>query len=89
MNNEQPEMKTDIVKQEYVDELSKATPIKSKFKLICASKCKKFALEFAKANRAQEFTRVGEDFLISCEVALKNHIMSRVKSHPSKGKTLT
>ena len=64
------------------------TPAKMRYKLICASKCKKFALEFAQANRAKEFTRVGEDFLISCEVALKNHIMSRIKSHPSKGKTL-
>lgn len=59
-----------------------------KYRLICASKCKKFALEFAEANRAKEFTRVSEDFLISCESALKTHIQSRVKSHPSKGKTL-
>lgn len=61
---------------------------KMKFKLICASKCKKFALEFSKANRAKEFTRVSEDFLISCEVALKQHIQGRIKMHPSKGKTL-
>jgi len=59
-----------------------------KYRLICASKCKKFALEFAEANRAKEFTRVSEDFLISCEVALKLHIQSRIRSHPSKGKTL-
>lgn len=64
------------------------TPTKFKFNYICASKCKKLALEFAKANRAQKFTRVSEEFLISCEVALKNHIMSRIKAHPSKGKTL-
>jgi hypothetical protein len=64
-------------------------PARMKFRLICASKCKKFALEFAQANRAQKFTRVSEGFLISCEVALKNHIMVRVKAHPSKGKTLT
>jgi hypothetical protein len=61
---------------------------KTKFKLICASKCKKFALDFAAANRAKEFTSVSEDFLISCEAALKIHIQSRIKSHPSKGKTL-
>jgi len=65
-----------------------STPTKMKYKLICASKCKKFALEFAKANRAKEFTRVSEDFLISCEVALKQHIQGRIKMHPSKGKTL-
>jgi len=60
-----------------------------KFQLICASKCKKFAVEFAKVNRpANKFTRVGQDFLISCEHALKNHIRSRIKSHPSIGKTL-
>ena len=67
--------------------------IKPKFNLICASKCKKFALEFAQANpaptRAKMFTRVGESFLVSCEVAIKNHIQSRIKSHPSVGKTLT
>ncbi len=66
--------------------------VKAKFRLICASKCKKFALEVAQSNpaptRAKMFTRVRESFLISCEVALKNHILSRVKSHPSKGKSL-
>lgn len=64
------------------------TTSKFKFRLICASKCKKLALEFAKENRAKEFTRVSEDFLVSCEAALKNHIQSRIKAHPSKGKTL-
>lgn len=69
-------------------EIIETLPVKTKFNLICVSKCKKFALDFAKANRAQAFTRVGEDFLISCEAALKSHIQSRIKSHPSKGKTL-
>lgn len=60
-----------------------------KFKYVCKSKCKKFALEFAKINRpSNKFTRVSEDFLISCEVAVKNHIQSRIRSHPSIGKTL-
>jgi len=68
--------------------LSAEPKAKFKFNLICASKCKKFALEFAKANRAQKFSRVSEEFLISCEAALKAHIQSRIKSHPSKGKTL-
>jgi len=66
---------------------------KTKFKLICASKCKKFALEVAKSNpapqRAKMFTRVSEEFLIACEANLKSFIFNRVKSHPSKGKTLT
>ena len=67
------------------------TPLfKAKFRLICASKCKKFALEFAKGQiRTKKHTRVSEEFLISCEVALKNHIISRVKMQPTKGKTLT
>ena len=80
MNNE------NLSKSVELEEIPKMP--KFQFKLICASKCKKFALEFAKANRAQPFSRVSEDFLVSCEGALKNHIMSRIKSHPSKGKTL-
>ena len=60
-----------------------------KFQYICKSKVKKFALEFAKVNRpANKFKRCSEEFLISCEIALKNHIQSRIKSHPSNGKTL-
>ena len=60
-----------------------------KFNLICASKCKKFALEYAKANRAQGFTRVSEEFLIAIEAAVRNSIQNRINQHPSKGKTLT
>jgi len=63
-----------------------------KFKLICASKVKKFALDVAKSNpaeiRAKMFTRVSEEFLMACEAQLKNFIHSRVRSHPSVGKTL-
>lgn len=61
-----------------------------KFNLICTSKVKKFALEFAQGQiRTKKHTRVSEEFLLSCEVALKNHIISRVKMQPTKGKTLT
>lgn len=60
-----------------------------KFTLICASKCKKFALEYAKANRAQGFTRVSEEFLIAIEASVRNSIQNRINQHPSKGKTLT
>lgn len=59
-----------------------------KFTLICASKCKKFALEYATANRAQGFTRVSEDFLIAIEASVRNAIQNRIAQHPSKGKTL-
>ena len=69
------------------------TKVKVKFRLICASKCKKFALEVARAQlgptRSKMFSRVSEDFLVACEANLKNFIHSRVRSHPSKGKTLT
>jgi hypothetical protein len=65
------------------------TRTKATYKLICVSKVKKFALEYAKVNRAQKFSRVGEDFLIACEANLKTFIQGRVGSHPSKGKTLT
>lgn len=62
------------------------------FQLICVSKCKRFALEVVKSQggpRASKFTRVSEDFLVACEANLKSFIASRVKTHPSKGKTLT
>lgn len=62
--------------------------IPHKFKYLCRSKCKTFALEFAKANRSHKFTRVSEEFLIACEANLRNFIQSRIKSHPSVGKTL-
>jgi hypothetical protein len=61
---------------------------KASFRLICVSKVKKFALEYAKANRAQKFTRVSEDFLVAIEAAVKTAVQSRVNQHPSKGKTL-
>lgn len=65
-------------------------PYKASFKLICASKCKKYAVDSALKNRpANKFTRVSQEFLISCENALRNHIDSRIKAHPSIGKTLT
>lgn len=61
-----------------------------KFNLICTSKVKKYALELAKTQiRTQNHSRVSEEFLLSCEVALKNHIINRVKIQPTKGKTLT
>jgi len=72
--------------------ISKPAKIKTRFRYINASKCKKFALEVAKANpceaRSKMFTRVSEDFLIAIETNLINFVQSRVKTHPSKGKTL-
>jgi hypothetical protein len=68
-----------------------AEPPKTKFKfnLIVVSKVKQMALDLAKPPlKFHTFTQVSEDFLISCEAALKDHIKRRVSSHPSKGKTL-
>lgn len=83
----------DIVITETLPEPPMAIRTRATFRLICASKCKKFALEVAKAQlgptRSRMFTRVSEDFLVACEANLKSFIHSRVRSHPSKGKTLT
>ena len=66
--------------------------IKYRPDLICKSKVKKLALALAQANpapsRAKMFTRVGEDFYKACEAKLREFMKSRIKSQPSKGKTL-
>jgi hypothetical protein len=78
---------------ENLPETPPAIRTRATFRLICASKCKKFALEVAQAQlgptRSKMFTRVSEEFLLACEANLKAFIHSRVKTHPSKGKTLT
>ena len=81
--------------EENLTDISQPSDITSrvKFRLICASKCKKFALEMAQANpaptRSKMFTRVSQEFLVACEANLKDFIRNRVRNHPSKGKTLT
>lgn len=55
--------------------------------LINRKKVKEFALEMAK-HRAHKFTRVGSEFLIKCEVNLKEFIRGQVHRLPSKGKTI-
>lgn len=40
-------------------------------------------------TRQKMFSRVSQEFLIACEANLKDFIRSRVRTHPSKGKTLT
>lgn len=71
----------------------KTVKARAKFDLICASKVKKYALSVAQSNpapqRAKMFTRVSEDFLMLAEGVLRNWIVNRVRSQPSKGKTLT
>ena len=75
---------------ETIVETSTAVAVpRMKFNLICASKCKKYAIDVARIQRAKKFSRVGMDFLVACEANLKLFIQSRVQNHPSKGKTLT
>ena len=49
---------------------------------------KKFALDYANANRAHKFERVSAQFIEEIESQLRLVIAGRVQSHPSKGKTL-
>jgi hypothetical protein len=55
--------------------------------LINKKHVKQFALEMAK-HRSHKFTRVGNAFLIQCEVNLKEFVRSYVHRLPSKGKTI-
>jgi hypothetical protein len=59
----------------------------SQTRLINRKQVKQFTLEMAKA-RAHKFTRVGNDFYLTCEAHLKNFIRSHVRRHPSVGKTI-
>lgn len=85
----------DHMNEENIEPSVETTPesspaIRMRFDLICTSKVKKYALAIAKTQiRTKNHTRVSEDFLMSCEAALRNHIVSRVKMQPTKGKTLT
>ncbi len=77
-----------------MSEISDQTPkVKYKPRYIVRSKVKQFALKVAKSNpcetRAKMFTRVGTPFYEALDGFVANWIVSRVKSQPSKGKTLT
>lgn len=58
-----------------------------KVRLINRKHVKEFALEMAK-GRAHKFTRVGGEFVLKCEVNLKEFVRNYVRSLPSKGKTI-
>ena len=66
--------------------------IKYKPRYIRRSRVKELALATAKAQlgptRQKMFTIVGTSFYEACDAFLANFIAHRVKSHPSKGKTL-
>jgi hypothetical protein len=49
---------------------------------------KRWALDYARTNRAQPFTRVSERFLNAIEAQTKSLIRQRIDKHPSRGKTL-
>lgn len=56
--------------------------------LLNVSKCKRFIKDVANITRGRKFTRVSNEFLIDCEIQLKNIIKQKIHSHPSVGKTL-
>jgi hypothetical protein len=56
--------------------------------LINKAHVKKFALDYAKAQRGERFERVSAQFLEEVNAAVINTIRSKVQRHPSKGKTL-
>jgi len=61
--------------------------ITTKTPLINRAKVKALALAFAQ-QRARKFSRVGNDFYIGVEAALRNAIANRVANAPSVGVTL-
>jgi len=52
------------------------------------SSVRRLALDYAKSNRADKFTRVGKSFFERIDAKVRNIIISEVQSHPSIGKTL-
>lgn len=74
-------------------ETIKLSKVRYKPRYICKSKVKALALQVARSNpaptRAKMFTRVGTSFYEACDAFIANWVASRVKSQPSKGKTLT
>ena len=59
----------------------------TKTPLINKAKVKQLAFAYGE-NRAWKFTRVGNDFYVKAEAALRNFVAQHVASHPSMGKTL-
>ncbi len=69
------------------------TKLRYKPRYICRSRVKQLALQVAKTQlgptRSKMFTRIGTSFFEYIDGVVANAITSRVKSQPSKGKTLT
>ena len=61
--------------------------VESKTPMLNRSKVRQFALTMAE-QRAHEFTLVGSEFFVRCEVQLKNFISDQVHRHPTKGRTI-
>lgn len=49
---------------------------------------KRWALDYARTNRAHPFSRVSEQFLNAIEMSTKAAIRMRIDTAPSRGKTL-
>jgi|FAXJ01.1.fsa_nt_gi hypothetical protein len=84
----------DIVMTETVPAtpLPKPATVRYKPRYICKSRVKQLALQAVSQlgpTRSKMFRRVGTPFYQACDAYLANFIVNRVKSHPSKGKTLT
>jgi hypothetical protein len=52
------------------------------------SKVRNLALAKSKEYRNAKFTRVGREFLVAIDGAVHRLVEDRVRTHPSKGKTL-
>lgn len=57
-------------------------------KLLNKKAVRDYALAVAAADRAHPFRRVGDEFFVAVETALRNTIVDRVRRHPSVGVTL-
>lgn len=84
-----------IEDNDLVTETTPQPTIKVRYKprYLCKSKVKEMALQVAKnqlgPTRSKMFTRVGSSFFEYIDGVVANAIVNRVKSQPSKGKTLT
>lgn len=52
------------------------------------SSVRRLALDYAKANRAGRFTRVGKEFFERIDARVRIMVTDEVQRHPSIGKTL-
>lgn len=56
--------------------------------MINKAACRKFILDVAKSERHHPFTRVADSVYDEAEGLLRSHFRNKVRSIPSKGKTI-